>query len=128
MIIGLRFLYFSDRVSLFVERAAIGPAPFEAMKVTDMINKDKYANVLGQKLSVLRAALKCTQMEMSELLGITRASYVSYEKMERDIPWSRCLAIHQIFSLFPETKMLLRVYGLTLNPENLLSTKKSDEE
>lgn len=67
---------------------------------------------LTNSMPVLRAMLHLSQVDMANILGISRQQVVAIEGKKRKMLWTTFLAIVFIFHNNEETKQLLEVLGI----------------
>ena len=74
--------------------------------------KEKLIDNLTNNLPVLRAMLHLSQMDLAEMLGISRQQVVAIEGKKRKMSWTTFLSAVLIFRSNEETNQLLSVFGI----------------
>lgn len=77
------------------------------------MTKKEMCQILNDNLKVLRVSIKVSQAELAAIIGKSRQSFLAIEKQHRPISWSTALALYAVFSLYDESRKLLKCYGIT---------------
>ncbi len=74
--------------------------------------KDKYLIAMTDNLRMLRVRLGLTQVEMAEMIGVGRQTYLAVEKKHHKMSWNMFLSLLMIFTKNKETDTLLAASGI----------------
>ena len=74
--------------------------------------KEKLIRNMVDNLLVLRTKLRLKQIELANMIGVTRQTYMAIETGKRPLPWSTFLALILIFSKNKDTNMLMKVFNI----------------
>ncbi len=74
--------------------------------------RKEYIDKLANELPVLRAKAGIDQVELAEILGVTRQTYNAYERKTRNMSWNTYLALILIFDYDPATSPMIHMAGL----------------
>ena len=74
--------------------------------------RKEYIERLTDELPVLRAKAGMDQVELAEILGVTRQTYNAYERKTRNMSWNIYLALILIFDYNPATSPMIHMAGL----------------
>lgn len=80
--------------------------------------RDKYINALTENLAMLRVKVGISQIELCNVIGVSRQTYSSIETGRKRMMWPTYLALIYFFDSLTETRDLLR--GLSAYPQDLL--------
>lgn len=75
------------------------------------LDKDKLIDLLIDELPVLRAKIGLSQEELSNIIGISRQTYSTFETGKRKMPWNTFLSILFVFSNNEKTAPILEACG-----------------
>ena len=74
--------------------------------------KENLISNMVDNLLVLRTKLRLKQIELANMIGVTRQTYIAIETGKRPLPWSTFLALVLIFSKNKDTNMLMQVFNI----------------
>ena len=74
--------------------------------------KEKLLENMVKNLLVLRTKLRLKQIEVANMIGVTRQTYMAIETGKRPLPWSTFLALVLIFSKNKETNMMMTMFDI----------------
>lgn len=80
--------------------------------------QEEYLEKMTKYLPVLRAALKISQRELAEKIGVTRQSMMNIETRRSPLQWPTYLAMVFLFQQNEDTKKLL--YSLELFDDKMI--------
>lgn len=69
-------------------------------------------NNMVDNLAVLRMKLQLKQVELADMVGISRQTLLAIEKKQRPLSWSIFLSLLFVFFINEETRSLLGVMGI----------------
>ena len=84
--------------------------------------------VLAENLKTIRKNLHCTQMTLSEVLGIGFRTYVRYEAGERDAPVSVLIKMAKLGNIPLDQFLTHKISTADLNEETLPNSKSGKVE
>ena len=80
--------------------------------------RDRYIDALSDNLAILRVKAGISQIELCNVIGISRQTYSAIETGRKRMMWPTYLALVYFFDSLTETRELLR--GLPAYPQDLL--------
>lgn len=75
-------------------------------------DKAQYCHAMAENLSMLRTKLGLSQMELGQLIGVSRQAISAFENGLRALPWCHFTSLLFLFNENPETRFLLPVLGI----------------
>lgn len=67
---------------------------------------------MQEHLFVLRNALRISQGELAQMVGISRQTLAAVERQKRELSWNVFLALVLVFMKNPSTELLLSTYEI----------------
>lgn len=89
----------------------------EIREFFNQIDKEKLIDKFIYELPILRARIGMTQDEISEIIGLSRQTYSSFETRKRKMTWSNYMSILFVFYFNPATREAVENAGVF--PEEL---------
>lgn len=94
-------------------------------KIDENLKELSIENMINN-MSVLRTMLHLSQVELAELIGMSRQTLVVIENRKRKMTWSTFLSLLFVFSQNKETNKLLEIFGIYPKElKNIYSDKDS---
>ena len=79
--------------------------------MTDL-QKDELIKAMTNNLQMLRVRLGLTQVQMAEMIGVGRQTYLAVEKKHHKMSWNMFLSLLMVFTKNDETDAILNVTGI----------------
>ena len=74
--------------------------------------KNALIALMTDNVSMLRVRLNLTQVQLAELIGLSRYTLMAIEKKQRKMTWSAFLSLLLVFSKNQDTAKLLETIGI----------------
>ena len=71
------------------------------------IQKNQYIDILVKNLSILRASIGMTQVQLAKKADISRQTIVSIKTKKRPMSWNQYMEIVLVFKQFDESTLIL---------------------
>ena len=92
--------------------------------MTDL-QKDELITAMTDNLQMLRVRLGLTQVQMAEMIGVGRQTYLAVEKKHHKMSWNMFLSLLMVFTKNPETDTILNVTGIYTDELNDFLKRKT---
>ena len=75
-------------------------------------DKNELIEAMTDNLQMLRVRLGLTQVQMAQMIGVGRQTYLIIENKKRKMSWNMFLSLLMVFTKNKETDPLLNVIGI----------------
>lgn len=76
------------------------------------IQKEELITAMTDNLQMLRVRLGLTQVQMAEMIGVGRQTYLTVENKRHKMSWNMFLSLLMVFTKNKETDAVLNVIGI----------------
>ena len=90
--------------------------------------KEELTDRMAENLPVLRKKAKLTQMQLAEMIGVSKYTLLMIEKKQRRMTWNTFLSLILIFSKNKETDRMLTLFEIYTDELNNMIKNRNEKE